>query len=70
MRYGLNEEIIRQITDIFTRFPSIEKVLLYGSRAKGTYKTGSDIDLCLVGKDIDLTCRFIKTLATKSFFPI
>jgi predicted nucleotidyltransferase len=27
--------------------------VLYGSRAKGTYKKGSDIDLCLYGTDID-----------------
>ncbi|MBS0626813.1 MAG: nucleotidyltransferase domain-containing protein, partial [Verrucomicrobia bacterium] len=47
MRYGLNELTIQKITDVFTKFPSIEKVVLYGSRAKGNYKNGSDIDLCL-----------------------
>lgn len=54
MRYGLNELTIQKITDVFTKFPSIEKVVLYGSRAKGNYKNGSDIDLCLFGQNIDL----------------
>lgn len=31
------------------RRPEVEKVNLYGSRAKGTYRGGSDIDLTIVG---------------------
>lgn len=54
MKYGLEESIIEQIHSIFTLFPTVDKVVLYGSRAKGTYKTGSDIDLCLFGTDLPL----------------
>ncbi|SNS43263.1 Nucleotidyltransferase domain-containing protein [Anaerovirgula multivorans] len=54
MKYGLKESILASILEIFSRHSKIEKVLLYGSRAKGNYKNGSDIDLTLVGKNINL----------------
>lgn len=54
MKYGLKESVLERILDVFSRHPKIEKVLLYGSRAKGNYRNGSDIDLTLVGKDISL----------------
>lgn len=41
-----------KILNIFKEFDKIEKVILYDSRAKGTSKIGSDIDLALVGKGI------------------
>ena len=53
-RFGLNEKIIRQICGVFAHYPQVEKAILYGSRAKGNYKTGSDIDLTLCG-GADLT---------------
>ena len=37
---------------MFQQYPEIERVFIYGSRAKGNYRPGSDIDLTLVGKDI------------------
>ncbi|MDF3820826.1 nucleotidyltransferase domain-containing protein [Leptospira sp. 96542] len=33
----------------FFKYPEIEKVVLYGSRAKGNFKPGSDIDLTMLG---------------------
>ena len=55
MRYGLKEETIETIIAILSNEPRVEKVLLFGSRAKGTYKDGSDIDLCLEGANLDLS---------------
>ena len=49
MKYGLPEETIEKICNVLARYPQVEKALIYGSRAKGTYKNGSDIDLTLVG---------------------
>lgn len=49
LAFGLNERIINQITSVFSNYPFIEKALIYGSRAKGNYRTGSDIDLSLFG---------------------
>lgn len=52
MKYGLTEATIGQIAGVFDHFPAIEKAVLYGSRAKGTFKTGSDIDLTLYGENL------------------
>ncbi|AOY75997.1 nucleotidyltransferase domain-containing protein [Clostridium formicaceticum] len=54
MKYGLKESTLERILEIFSRYDKIEKVVLYGSRAKGNYKNGSDIDLALIGKNINL----------------
>jgi len=54
LRYGLKEATIKKMCDVFAYFPQIEKAIIYGSRAKGSYKNGSDIDLTLQG-DKDLT---------------
>jgi len=54
MQYGLSDEIIEQIRGVLARHPSVEKAVLYGSRAKGTFKPGSDIDLSLHGASITL----------------
>lgn len=54
MRFGLKEEVIHQINEVFAGFPQIEKAILYGSRAKGNFKLGSDIDLTLRGDGLTL----------------
>ena len=51
--FGLDTDTIRNIKDCLAKIPQIQKVLLYGSRAKGNYKTGSDIDLTLIGKNLN-----------------
>lgn len=50
---GLGEVVIRMIQDLFRTHPEVEEVWLYGSRAKGNYKTGSDIDLCMTGERLN-----------------
>jgi predicted nucleotidyltransferase len=57
MRYGLKDKYIDAIQKVLASFPEVEKVLLYGSRAKGTHWNGSDIDLSFIG-DIDLSLLF------------
>ena len=54
---GLSEEVVNQLQQVFLYYPEIESVLLYGSRAKGNYHTGSDIDLTIykmAREDLDL----------------
>lgn len=58
MMFGLKEETIEKINGLFISFPQVEEVVLYGSRAKGNYKPGSDIDLVLKGKDLDLSILY------------
>ena len=45
---GLSSDIIDKLCSVFERFSQINSVILYGSRAKGTSKMGSDIDLTVV----------------------
>jgi len=54
MKHGLSQETIKSLNEIFSKYNKIYKVVLYGSRAKGNYKNGSDIDLTLFGDDINL----------------
>lgn len=54
MQYGLKKESIEKVNRIFAQYDKIEEVILYGSRAKGNYKPGSDIDLTLKGKELNL----------------
>lgn len=49
MRYGLKETTIQQICDVLARHPQVDKAVLYGSRAMGRFKNGSDIDITLFG---------------------
>jgi type I restriction enzyme R subunit len=46
-RFGLSESTILKIQSALAQFPIIECAILYGSRAKGNYRSGSDIDLTL-----------------------
>lgn len=48
-QFGLKRSVIDQINNVLAAFPAIERVILYGSRAKGNYRRGSDIDLAIVG---------------------
>ena len=50
MKYGLKDSFISTIEEIFKKNNKITKLIIYGSRAKGTYKPGSDIDLAIVGE--------------------
>ncbi len=54
MNHGLTENVLKNIATVFGNYEKIYKALLYGSRAKGTYKNGSDIDLALLGENINL----------------
>jgi predicted nucleotidyltransferase len=47
-RFGLKPEQIDSICQCFAQYPAIEQVILYGSRAKGNFKNGSDIDLTII----------------------
>ena len=50
--YGLTEEQWNKIKSIMAANPRISRVVLYGSRAIGTYKPFSDVDITLVGDDL------------------
>ena len=49
MQYGLSAQTLKKVRDVLVRYPQVEEAVLYGSRARGDYKNGSDIDLTLRG---------------------
>jgi predicted nucleotidyltransferase len=53
-KYGLEDFTISRIVSILESNPKIEKIVLFGSRAKGNYQNGSDVDLSLMGKGLEL----------------
>ncbi len=53
-RSGLEQSTLDRIRDLFSTCPEVERVILYGSRAKGDFRNGSDIDLTIVGDQVTL----------------
>jgi predicted nucleotidyltransferase len=54
MKFGLTDNAQRLIRAVFEKQPKIDKAILFGSRAIGNYKNGSDIDLMLEGDQLRL----------------
>ncbi len=52
---GLSAGTLEQICATLARFPQVAQGVLYGSRAKGNFKPGSDIDLTLRGEGLTLS---------------
>lgn len=55
MHYGLTKLQYDQIVKVFSNHKEVEAVILYGSRAKGTQKSYSDIDITIVSESMDLS---------------
>ncbi|AQG82225.1 nucleotidyltransferase family protein [Spirosoma montaniterrae] len=53
MTFGLRDSDIVYMTNLFRQHPDVEQVWVYGSRAKGTNRPGSDVDLALIGPDVE-----------------
>jgi predicted nucleotidyltransferase len=54
MPFGLSDKIFGIIISTFSSNKNIESAILFGSRAKGTYKPGSDIDIVIKGTDLTI----------------
>ena len=61
---GLTAQDSSMIIRVFSDYEEVDQAILYGSRANGNFKPGSDIDITLVGRDLnlqilnDLTAKF------------
>ncbi len=56
--YGLKKKHIIAINSVFGKHTKIKQAILYGSRAKGNYRNGSDIDLTLKGEALAISQLF------------
>ena len=54
MRFGLKESVLDQISSVFAASGEVDEAILYGSRAKGCHKPGSDIDITFKGDALTL----------------
>ena len=50
--FGLPEQAIQKLESVFNAYPQIQRVIIYGSRAMGNYRKGSDIDLCIEAENL------------------
>ncbi|MDA0781848.1 MAG: nucleotidyltransferase domain-containing protein [Rickettsiales bacterium] len=55
MNFGLDDKTIGLVKGVFLKYPEVESVTLYGSRATGKFTQGSDIDLTIKGTSIDIS---------------
>jgi predicted nucleotidyltransferase len=55
MKFGLTDTDISYIKQVIAGFSEIESALIFGSRAMGNFKAGSDIDICIKGKRVTFT---------------
>ncbi len=73
--FGLTQNALDKITEILKSFPEVEKGLIFGSRALGTYKRGSDVDIALVGEHLEqavmtISYRLNEELLLPYFFDV
>lgn len=57
--FGISEKSYELIIETLKKYPEIERAIIFGSRAKGNFKPGSDIDLAIIGNKctIDLALK-------------
>ena len=70
---GLSDAIHQDLQQVFSQFPQIEQVLIFGSRAKGSYREGSDIDLAVFAPamtDSEFTTLWAHVDSVPIFFKI
>lgn len=52
MVYGLKNRDIKHIIESIKAYSEIKEVVLFGSRAKGNFRNGSDVDMAIKGEEI------------------
>ena len=55
MKFGLRDEDIHYIISSISRFKEIDEARIFGSRAEGNNKPGSDVDIAIIGENIDFS---------------
>lgn len=67
---GLTPKEQEILQNVFKKFDDIKEVILFGSRALGTHKTASDIDLAIKGNvDINTLSKLKYTLEEDTNLP-
>lgn len=48
----INGKLKKELQEIFIQYKEVDKVVLFGSRARGDFKNNSDVDLCIYGENL------------------
>jgi len=69
--FGLKQKHIDLIIAVMQRFTAVEQASIFGSRAMGNYKKGSDVDIAIMGSNIDcnLTSKISYLLNEETSMP-
>lgn len=68
--FGLLEKDIEQIKQALQLVGGVDKAVVFGSRAIGNYKKGSDVDLAIIGKDVTSKTLFELNELLNEEYPI
>ncbi|CAC9483825.1 Type I restriction-modification system, specificity subunit S (EC, partial [uncultured Gammaproteobacteria bacterium] len=55
MNNGLSDKQLKEIVNVLCQYKAVDKSVLFGSRAMGSYKKGSDVDITIMGENADFT---------------
>lgn len=67
---GLTQKELEVLVKVFKKFDKLEEIILFGSRALGTHKKASDIDLAIKGDvDINTLAKLKYTLEEDTLLP-
>lgn len=61
--FGLEEHDVSTIKNILKEYPEVLEAYIFGSRAKGNFKLGSDVDIAVKGNNISF--RTISSINSK-----
>lgn len=68
--HGLTSKDLETISTVLEKYPNVEQAVLFGSRAKGTHRPGSDVDIALKGTELDKAVLQVSTyLNQESLLP-
>ena len=57
---GISEQIVNEIRGVLVHHPNVVRARIFGSRAKGVYRSNSDIDIAVDGNVSPLEASIIK----------
>jgi len=57
MSFGLSDKVVNRLKMVFAENAKVETAIIFGSRAKGNYKEGSDIDIVIKGLELNFEDR-------------
>jgi uncharacterized protein len=52
-KFGLFDTDIESIVSVLKKQPKVDSAFIFGSRAKGNFSNGSDVDIALKGAELD-----------------